>query len=45
MALLLLLDSEVDPMLQRHLRDTLNGLLTTLAEQQHALQGSVDYVS
>lgn len=34
MALLLLLDSEVDPMLQRHLRDTLNGLLTTLAEQQ-----------
>lgn len=34
MALLLLLDSEVDPVLQRHLRDTLNGLLTTLAEQQ-----------
>jgi hypothetical protein len=34
MALLLLLDSEVDIMLQRHLRDTLNGLLTTLAEQQ-----------
>lgn len=34
MALLFLLDSEVDVMLQRHLRDTLNGLLTTLAEQQ-----------
>lgn len=34
MALFLLLDSEVDPILQRHLRDTLNGLLTTLAEQQ-----------
>ena len=34
MALLLLLDSEVDPVLQRHLNDTLNGLLTSLAEQQ-----------
>ena len=34
MALLLLLDSEVYPMMHRHLRDTLNGLLTTLAEQQ-----------
>ena len=33
-ALFLLLDSEADPMLQRHVRDTITGLLTSLAEQQ-----------
>jgi len=33
-ALFLLLDSETDPLLQRLVRDTITGLLTSLAEQQ-----------
>ena len=33
-ALFLLLDSETDAVLQRHIRDTITGLLTSLAEQQ-----------
>ena len=33
-ALFILLDSETDAMLQRHIRDTITGLLTSLAEQQ-----------
>lgn len=33
-ALFLLLDNESDPILRRHLRDTLTGLLTSLAEQR-----------
>ena len=33
-ALFILLDSETDAVLQRHIRDTITGLLTSLAEQQ-----------
>lgn len=33
-ALFFLLDSETDAVLQRHIRDTITGLLTSLAEQQ-----------
>ncbi len=33
-ALFLLLDNESDPVLQRHLRDTLTGLITSLADQK-----------
>lgn len=33
-ALFIVLDSETDAVLQRHIRDTITGLLTSLAEQQ-----------